>query len=71
MARNIGADGADVFRAVIDFGNYIKYEGPYAKEGAAKARVTFWQNYLRDSETGETRITGHVEKAVTTWEVVS
>lgn len=70
MARNIGADGADVFRTVTtttyDNGaTYTKYEGPYATLGAARARATFWRNHLayEDGPTVETR----VEQAHTTW----
>ncbi|MGW3511196.1 hypothetical protein [Streptomyces sp. NPDC000994] len=69
MARNIGADGAAVYRAVIQFtgrkGNtWTEHEGPYAKPGAARARVTFWSNHMASSGGSAT---GHVEQAHTVW----
>ncbi len=66
MARNIGADGRDVFRAVITFGDSTtpRYEGPYTTPGAARGRVSFWQNYL--ARCGGSA-TGHVEQAHTVW----
>ncbi|QKN87632.1 hypothetical protein SEA_CUMBERBATCH_49 [Streptomyces phage Cumberbatch] len=72
MARNIGADGRDVYRAVIHFTGcngtqWTEHEGPYAKPGAARARVTFWSNYMALSGGSAT---GHIEKATTTWESV-
>jgi hypothetical protein len=75
MARNIGADGSTVYRAVITFANAdgtttTRHEGPYGKVGAARARVSFWRNYLTDPDTGESTATGHIERAVTTWERV-
>ncbi|MFE1842398.1 hypothetical protein [Streptomyces sp. NPDC059515] len=69
MARNIGADGSTVYRAVITHTNRVgqqwtDHEGPYAKLGAARARVTFWRNYwARNNGTA----TGHVEQAHTVW----
>ncbi|URC17969.1 hypothetical protein QEN62_gp47 [Streptomyces phage AxeJC] len=69
MARNIGADGRNVYRAVITLGdsNTPRYEGPYGTVGTARARVAFWRNYLaRSGDTAE----GHIEKATTTWERV-
>jgi hypothetical protein len=73
MARNINADGGDVFRAVITSTPPGKpsstwHEGPYAKPGAARARVSFWRNHLTDDETGVSYATGHIEKATTVWE---
>lgn len=72
MARNIGADGTDVFRAVIDCrypkgGTELKHEGPYGSIGAARGRVTFWENYLHDDEDDQVGASGHVERAVTRW----
>jgi hypothetical protein len=76
MARNMGADGKAVFRAVItitdrDTGKpEVKYEGPYTLAGA-KGRVTFWENYLAtyddDGERTGSRASGHVEKAHSVW----
>ncbi|MBG7704855.1 hypothetical protein HCJ76_44040 [Streptomyces sp. MC1] len=77
MARNIGADGAAVYRAVITITDRktgeeaVKYEGPYATPGAAQGRVSFWVNYLaeyddEDRRTGS-RATGVVERAHTVW----
>ncbi|MFB6846226.1 hypothetical protein ACFCXS_15375 [Streptomyces sp. NPDC056373] len=66
MARNIGADGRTVFRAVITFGNSTtpRYEGPYSSAGGARARVSFWRNHLARSEGSAT---GRVEQAHTVW----
>lgn len=71
MARNIGADGTDVFRAVITTRNDDRtttthHEGPYNKS-YARGRVTFWENLLTDEDTGKTRASGHIERAVTKW----
>jgi hypothetical protein len=80
MARSIGmAADATVFRAVITFTNRdgtqrTEHEGPYGSIGAARARVSFWTNYLavRDEDTqeptGESRAKGHVEQGTVTWE---
>lgn len=82
MARSIGmAADATVFRAVIEFTNRdgskrTEYEGPYGGIGAARARVSFWTNYLAeiDEETGEptgkSRASGHVEQGTVSWEPV-
>ena len=79
MARSIGmAADATVFRAVIEFTDRdgtkrIEHEGPYGAIGAARARVSFWTNYLaiRDEETqeptGESRANGYVEEGSVTW----
>ena len=78
MARSIGmAKDATVFRAVITKqykdGPVTDYEGPYGSIGAARARVSFWTNYLadRDDETGEktgtSRASGYVEQGTVTW----
>ncbi|MFF9901278.1 hypothetical protein [Streptomyces longispororuber] len=75
MARNIKAEHGAVYRAVIVWtelpekggATHTKYEGPYGTPGAAQGRVTFWENFLRDAETGETRASGDVEEGVTTW----
>ncbi|MGW3166956.1 hypothetical protein ACWC9Q_29680 [Streptomyces sp. NPDC001142] len=76
MARNIGADGRTVYRAVITFRDQCRdakpstrYEGPYDNIAAARARVTFWRNYWAAYEDGSSA-TGYVEKATTTWERV-
>jgi hypothetical protein len=68
---------ATVFRAVIvktyADGTHTDYEGPYGSIGAARARVSFWTNYLadRDEETGEktgtSRANGYVESGTVTW----
>ncbi|MFF8901706.1 hypothetical protein ACF082_29975 [Streptomyces lydicus] len=79
MARSIGmAADATVFRAVITKqypgGTVTDYEGPYGSIGAARARVSFWTNYLAhtDDETGErtgtSRASGHVERGTVSWE---
>ncbi|MFB8120538.1 hypothetical protein ACFQ6U_13865 [Streptomyces sp. NPDC056465] len=75
MARNIKADHGAVYRAVIDWTEvpakgatpHRDYEGPYAEPSAAQGRVTFWENYLRDDDTGETRAKGHVEEGTIQW----
>jgi hypothetical protein len=79
MARSIGmAADATVFRAVItkqyrDGESFTSHEGPYGSIGAARARVSFWVNYLavRDEETqeptGESRASGYVEQGTVTW----
>lgn len=77
MARNIGADGSDVYRAVITITDAktgkksLKYEGPYSHKGSAQGRITFWENYFTDYDddgrpTGS-RATGVVERAQTVW----
>jgi hypothetical protein len=80
MARSIGmAADATVYREVTTFTDHdgtqeTKYEGPYGSIGAARARVSFWSNYLadRDEDTGErtgtSRATGHVECGTVAWE---
>ncbi len=78
MARSIGmAADATVFRAVItktyDHGTFTAYEGPYGSIGAARARVSFWTNYLAevDEDTGEptgrSRASGYVERGKVAW----
>lgn len=77
MARNIGADGRDVFRAVVtststDGRSATWHEGPYGTVGAARARVSFWRNHLAEHDddgeaTGTSRAAGHVERALTVW----
>ncbi|MEV5942719.1 hypothetical protein [Streptomyces sp. NPDC051994] len=78
MARSIGmAADATVFRAVITktypHGTFTTYEGPYGSIGAARARVSFWTNYLAevDEETGEktgaSRASGYVERGQVAW----
>jgi len=69
MARNIGADGSTVYRAVItktyDNGRtYTAHEGPYTEPGPARARVSFWRN--RMERNGGTAA-GHIEQAHTVW----
>jgi hypothetical protein len=79
MARSIGmAADATVFRAVIvktrDGEQRTEYEGPYGSIGAARARVSFWTNYLADTDeetgerTGSSRASGHVERGTVSWE---
>ncbi|WP_063735593.1 hypothetical protein [Streptomyces sp. RTd22] len=80
MARSIGmAADATVYRAVItkqlrDGTTVTEYEGPYGGIGAARARVSFWTNYMADldEETGErtgtSRASGYVERGTVTWE---
>jgi hypothetical protein len=80
MARSIGmAADATVFRAVItkqlcDGSTVTEYEGPYGAIGAARARVSFWTNYMaiRNEETqeptGESRASGYVERGTVSWE---
>jgi hypothetical protein len=82
MAHSIGmAADATVYRAVIEFTDRdgtkrTEYEGPYGGIGAARARVSFWTNYLAvrdedtDEPTGESRASGHVEEGHVTWERV-
>ncbi|QFG13213.1 hypothetical protein SEA_GILGAMESH_21 [Streptomyces phage Gilgamesh] len=73
-ARHVMAEHGAVYRAVINWTEvpgkggtpHTEYEGPYGTPGAAQGRVTFWENSLRDFETGETRATGHVEQGVVT-----
>ncbi|AVH58400.1 MULTISPECIES: hypothetical protein [Streptomyces] len=71
MARNIGADGRTVYRAVIvktyaDGRTYTAHEGPYTEPGPARARVTFWVNRMTAYGDGRSA-TGHVEQAHTVW----
>ncbi|MGA5084074.1 hypothetical protein [Streptomyces pseudogriseolus] len=68
MARNIGADGSTVYRAVItksiDGREWTSHEGPYTEPGPARVRVSFWRNRMRrNGGTAE----GHVEQAHTVW----
>ncbi|MGW6518565.1 hypothetical protein [Streptomyces sp. NPDC054962] len=69
MARNIGADGRTVYRAVITFtsrtgSTWTEHEGPYPKPGSARGRVTFWARWMKRS--GGTA-TGSIEQAHTVW----
>lgn len=69
MARNIGADGSTVYRAVIqktydDGRAWTAHEGPYTDPGPARARITFWRNRMRRNDG---TATGHVEQAHTVW----
>lgn len=71
MARNIGADGSDVYRAVIvktyaDGRTYTAHEGPYTEPGPARARITFWRNRMAAYDDGSSA-EGHVEQAHTVW----
>jgi hypothetical protein len=80
VARSIGmASDATVFRAVITITNRdgteaTKHEGPYGSIGAARARVTFWTNYLAEHDeetfkpTGKSRARGYVEEGSVTWQ---
>jgi hypothetical protein len=72
MARNIAAETGEVHRAVIVRKSGVTwYEGVYTKAAAAKARITFWTNYLKDSpdplDTEESRVE---VAAVVVWEKV-
>lgn len=54
MARNIVLNQDGGYRAVHIFTDFqgkehTVYEGIYNKEGTAKARVSFWRNYLEES----------------------
>ncbi|MGI5353460.1 hypothetical protein ACQEU8_36665 [Streptomyces sp. CA-250714] len=69
MARNIGADGRTVYRAVLTLTGrsgeqWTEYEGPYSKAGHARGRLSFWRSYMRRSGGDAT---GHVEQAHTVW----
>lgn len=71
MARNIGADGRTVYRAVIvktyaDGRTYTAHEGPYTEPGPARARVSFWRNRMAAYGDGRTA-EGHIEQAHTVW----
>ncbi|MFF9262016.1 hypothetical protein [Streptomyces longwoodensis] len=71
MARNIGADGRTVYRAVItktyaDGRTYTAHEGPYTEPGPARARVSFWRNRMAAYGDGRSA-TGHIEEAHTVW----
>lgn len=75
MARDISADGTTpVYRAVTEFyttnpdkPSWTRHEGPYASVGAAKARVTFWKNYM----TGKGYVVvGWVEEGTVDWKRV-
>lgn len=80
MARSIGmAADATVFRAVItkelrDGTTVTEHEGPYGSIGAARARVSFWTNYMAvvDEDTfeptGESKASGYVERGTVSWE---
>lgn len=76
MARNIAVtEDTPVFRAVITkkyphSEAFVSYEGPYLTAAAAKARVSYWVNYLNEPDengnpTNETF--GHVETGKVTW----
>ncbi|MGW0134849.1 hypothetical protein [Streptomyces sp. NPDC003299] len=69
MARNIGADGSRVYRAVVektydDGRTWTTHEGPYTEPGPARARITFWANHMRRRGGNAT---GRVEQAHTVW----
>lgn len=68
MARNIGADGSTVYRAVIvksiDGREWTSHEGPYTEPGPARARVSFWRNRMRRNGGSAE---GHIEQAHTIW----
>lgn len=78
MARRIAVtEDTPVFRAVITkkyrhSEAFVSHEGPYLTEAAAKARVTYWTNYLNEpDENGnpseETYAFGHVETGRVEW----
>lgn len=76
MARSIGMDATDTFRAVIVrkrprweedayvFEDKTYYEGPYATIGTARQRVSFWRNYA------DNFVDGWIEKASAEWKRV-
>lgn len=78
MARSMSMEpDAPVFRAVI-YKRYregapliVSYEGPYATAGAAKARVTFWANWigvrLAGAEDMREGAFGHIEQGEVSW----
>jgi len=71
MARNIGADGSEVYRAVItktlrNGTKLTSHEGPYTTAGAARARITFWANHFAKFDD-DSSATGEVEQAHTVW----
>ncbi|MCZ0983839.1 hypothetical protein O1L60_44560 [Streptomyces diastatochromogenes] len=75
MARNIGMEpDAEVWRAVIvktftDGTTETVYEGPYGAAAQARARVTFWRNWMADVANYEAgKAEGHVERAQPAWE---
>lgn len=88
MARSIAANDDETWRAVLVFKrrdnqelSYF-YEGVYAKEGTAKARITYWRNNgikriydgpMWKTDTHNTLADfydGWTEKATVTWEKV-
>ncbi|MFC9534433.1 hypothetical protein ACFT38_28400 [Streptomyces sp. NPDC056975] len=42
---------------------HTKHEGPYPTPGQAQGRITFWENYLRDADSGQTE----VQEGTITW----
>ena len=76
MPRKTANPNAPVYRAVIvkqypGQEPFTTYEGPYDTPGAAQGRVTFWVNYLTDSDddgvSSGSRASGCVEIGHTTW----
>lgn len=74
MARKIAVDDdGTMYRAVIvkkyrrNAEPVTTYEGPYDKPGAARARVTFWKNWLGADKSQEQWADGWIESAETVW----
>ncbi|MFF4933392.1 hypothetical protein ACFY2H_31545 [Streptomyces griseofuscus] len=62
---------ARLFRAVIsktyaDGESFTEYEGPYAKLGQARGRVTFWRRHFAATKPGASA-DGHVEECQPQW----
>lgn len=65
------APDARLYRAVItktyaDGRTFTEYEGPYAKPGPARARVTFWRRHFAAHKPGAIAA-GHVEECQPQW----
>ncbi|WP_432156044.1 hypothetical protein [Streptomyces sp. bgisy153] len=65
------APDACLYRAVItktyaDGRSYTEYEGPYAKPGPARGRVTFWRRHFAANKPGASA-DGHVEECRPQW----
>ncbi|OEV11516.1 hypothetical protein [Streptomyces nanshensis] len=76
MARDIGmAEDASLYRAVItktyaDGATYTHYEGPYAKPGQARGRVSFWRRHFQKTKPGASA-DGHIEECRPQWRRVA
>ncbi|MFK0142492.1 hypothetical protein [Streptomyces murinus] len=61
-----------MYRAVIiktyaDGRTFTVYEGPYAKPGQARGRVTFWRKHFAANKPGAFA-TGHIEECQPQWQ---